>query len=226
MLRIKLPRGEWSYDPAKPIGRAGGFGCVYAGHSEDHGDLAVKRLHIEANDAGHREMRIAADLARRPLKNVIPVLDAGEDAESGGYFVVMPRAQGSLQDEIDAGKKSDDIEAARILHQIIEGLLEVEDIVHRDLKPANILFHEGRWKIADFGIARFVEEATSVRTLKDCLTPEYAAPEQWEFKHATPATDVYALGCVGYAILTGCSPFRGATSEELRNQHLNSDPPS
>lgn len=50
-------------------------------------------------------------------------------------------------------------------------LSELPDIVHRDLKPQNVLFHSGRWKVADFGIARFVEETTSVRTLKDCLSP-------------------------------------------------------
>jgi len=45
------------------------------------------------------------------------------------------------------------------------------DLVHRDLKPSNILYHEGVWKLADFGIARFVEESTSANTLKKCLTP-------------------------------------------------------
>jgi serine/threonine-protein kinase len=58
------------------------------------------------------------------------------------------------------------VQTAHVLLQIASGLSEVEDIVHRDLKPANILRHEGVWKIADFGIAKFVEETTSVETLK------------------------------------------------------------
>jgi serine/threonine-protein kinase len=81
------------------------------------------------------------------------------------------------------------------------------------LKPANVLWHENRWKIADFGIARFVEESTSLRTLNQCLTPEYAAPEQWRFETATHATDVYALGCIAFCLLTGHPPFATNFSE-------------
>ena len=63
-----------------------------------------------------------------------------------------------------------------VLLEMVQGLSEVGEIVHRNLKPDNILYHEGLWKIADFGIARFVEEATASNTLKDCLSPFYAAP--------------------------------------------------
>ncbi len=101
----------------------------------------------------------------------------------------------------------------------------MEDIVHRDLKPGNILFHEARWKLADFGIAKFVEESTSLKTLKGCLSPQYAAPEQWNLQKSTRATDVYALGCIGYALLTGAPPFQGPANEDFRNQHLHFAPP-
>ena len=154
MQNIELPRGVWAYDPAMPLGAPGGFGAVYEGFSSEHGELAVKRLHVSANDAAHREMRIATDLAGRNLKNVIPVLDAGEDADSGAYFVVMPKAEKSLQAEINGSLPAR--AAARIMLDIVNGLIEVNDIVHRDLKPANILFHAGKWKVADFGIARFL----------------------------------------------------------------------
>jgi hypothetical protein len=103
-------------------------------------------------------------------------------------------------------------------------LAEVEDITHRDLKPGNILCHQGVWKIADFGIARFVEENTSLATLKECLSPPYAAPEQWQLERATSATDIYALGCIGYAILTGRPPFPGPSAVEYKQQHLFSAP--
>jgi len=72
-----------------------------------------------------------------------------------------------------------------------------------DLKPDNILYHDGKWKIADFGIARFVEEATASNTLKEFLSPWYAAPEQWRLERATHGTDVYALGCIAFCLLTG-----------------------
>jgi serine/threonine-protein kinase len=221
MQKIELPRGVWVYDPAKPLGPPGGFGAVYEGFSNEHGELAVKRLHVSANDAAHREMRIATDLAGRNLTNVIPVLDAGEDADSGAYFVVMPKAEKSLQAEISGGLPAR--AAARIMLDVVNGLIEVNDIVHRDLKPANILFHAGRWKVADFGIARFLEESTSLETLKGCLSPPYAAPEQWQFIRATSATDIYALGCIGYALLAGRPPFLG---NDFRDQHLHADPPT
>ena len=193
MKTIKLPRGTWRYDPDRRLGDEGGFGTVYAGLGEGDEEVAIKRLHLTAAKAAHRELRIADDLIGQKYLYVIPVLDAGQDAESDDYFVVMARAEGSLQDAIDVGEINGEAEAAAIMENIVRGLQEASGIVHRDLKPANVLFHEEKWKIADFGIARFVEAATSANTLKKELTPYYAAPEQWRGQRATTATDVYAL---------------------------------
>jgi eukaryotic-like serine/threonine-protein kinase len=104
-------------------------------------------------------------------------------------------------------------------------LAEVPDITHRDLKPANVLLHEGRWKIADLGIARFVEDTTSSHTLKGFLSRPYAAPEQWQEERATGATDIYALGCVAHALASGSPPFPGPTPEDFKRQHLEESPP-
>ena len=222
-MEIRLPGGLWIYDESKPLGQPGGFGAVFAGHSDKHGPIAVKKLHLGAGDAAHREMEVAADLAGKDFEHVMSVFDAGEDAEGGGYFVVMLRAEKSLQDELDSGKTFEGVEAVQVLLGIATGLGEVPHIVHRDLKPGNVLLHEGSWKIADFGIARFVEESTSLRTLKDCLSAPYAAPEQWRFERASSATDIYALGCIGYALLTGRPPFNGP---DYRKQHLEERPPA
>jgi len=225
MIKIKLESGEWQYNPDKLLGPPGGFGTVFLGRGEEYGEVAVKKLHIDAKDAAHRELRIAKELAGRRLSHVVPVLDSGQDAESDSYFVVMTLAVKSLQEELNDGKIFTDSETANILLQIAEGLSEVGDIVHRDLKPANVLFYDGKWNVADFGIARFVEESTSVRTLKGCLTPAYAAPEQWKFEQSTTATDIYALGCIGYSLVTGQPPFKG-TNAALKQQHLSESPPS
>jgi eukaryotic-like serine/threonine-protein kinase len=225
MKKIKLPKGEWLYDPNKPLGPEGGFGIVFDGQSSAGESLAVKRLKIEANEAAHRELRIAQELSRQDFKNIIPCFDAGQDAESDHYFVVMAKAEKSLQDEIEAGKKFSAEDTANILLQIVDGLLEVPDIVHRDLKPGNILLHDGKWKIADFGIARFVEESTSLKTLKGCLSPPFAAPEQWKFEKSSQATDVYALGCICYCLLEGKPPFAGPQTEDYQRQHLSIEPP-
>jgi hypothetical protein len=224
MIRIRLSRTEWEYDPISLLGRPGGFGAVFLGRNAEHEQVAIKRLHLDANQAAHRELQIADVLIQRQLAHVVPILDYGQDAESDGYFIVMSRAEKSLQDEINRVGVFTDLEAVHILKAIAAGLSEVSDIVHRDLKPGNVLYHEGRWKLADFGIARFVEESTSLQTLKDCLSPDYAAPEQWLFQHATPATDVYALGCIAYALLTGAPPFQGPTTADYRQQHLQANP--
>lgn len=225
MITIKLDMNEWKYDPTKPLGPRGGFGTVFAGTGSGKDKLAIKKLNIDAKDAAHRELRIAKDLAGRKLSHVIPIFDSGQDAESDSYFVVMALAEKSLQDELGHGKIFSDTEASGIMLQIIEGLSEVDDIVHRDLKPGNVLFHEEKWKVTDFGIARFVEESTSLQTLKECLTPPYAAPEQWQLEHVSTATDIYALGCIGYALLTGQPPFKGPNTENFKAQHLNEVPP-
>ena len=225
MPKIKLPCGEWYYDANKSLGPEGGFGQVFAGTDEGHRALAVKRIKLKAEEAAHRELRIADELAGTQFSHVIPIFDSGQDAESGSYFVVMSRAEKSLQDELNAGHTFSNSDAARIMLQIALGLSEVSQIVHRDLKPGNVLYHDGKWKVADFGIARFVEESTSLRTLKDFLSPQYAAPEQWRFEHATHATDVYALGCIGYALITGHPPFAGPMGEDFKKQHLSSEPP-
>ena len=224
METIRLPQGIWHYDPNQPLGPKGGFGIVYLGTSQEFGDLAVKKIFVEAQDAVHRELRITDELKRENFQHIIPFYDSGQDAETGINYVVMARAEKSLQQELNSGKKFTEGETVEILLQIAKGLYEVPELVHRDLKPGNVLFHQGKWKVADFGIAKFVEESTSLQTLNDCLSPQYAAPEQWEYHHPTHAVDVYALGCIGYALITGRPPFAG-TIEDLKQQHLQSEPP-
>lgn len=167
----------------------------------------MKKLHLEAGQAAHRELAIAQELQGGQFQHVIGFVDSGLDAESGAYFVIMPRAECSLQQVLRKKGPFGSAEAVEILLQIATGLGEVPSIVHRDLKPGNVLWHENRWKIADFGIARFVEDATSSETLKGCLSPLYAAPEQWRYERSTNATDIYSLGCIGFELLTGRPPF-------------------
>ena len=220
---IRLLKREWRFDDAKRLGKPGGFGEVFRG-SGPLGEVAVKRLHLTAAQASHREMTIGEHLAREGLVNVIRTLDSGQDAESDRYFLIMPICERSLDEEINASKGGLNLEhAISIVRDILNGLLEVAEITHRDLKPANILFHEGVWKIADFGIAKFVEDSTSLETLRGSLTPAYGAPEQWRGERPSGATDVYAVGCIMHAMLTSAPPFTGSM-DELREKHLHSLP--
>lgn len=225
-VRTRLPRGEWFYDPAHPLGPPGGFGEVFAGQDAKGNQVAVKRLHLAVGEAAHRELKIADELAGKSFHHVLEILDSGEDSEGGGYFVVMPRAERSLSDEIQTRGALPVEEATDILRQVAEGLKEVDNIVHRDLKPGNVLRHDGKWKIADFGIARFVEDATSANTVRDFLSAPFAAPEQWRGEHATHATDVYALACMAHVLMRGEPPFPGPTRADFQRQHIHEDAPS
>ncbi|MBD3350338.1 MAG: protein kinase [Candidatus Lokiarchaeota archaeon] len=220
---IRLQGGEWEYDDSKILGQAGGFGEVFRGTGEC-GDVAIKRLKISAHKAAHRELKIGQSLVNKKLAHVVPVLDAGQDSESDRYFLVMPVCEFSLQDKINEANGAIDVEIAKsAIVGIIDGLIEVSNVSHRDLKPANILFHDGVWKIADFGIAKFVEDSTSIETLRNSLTPTYAAPEQWKGERPTTATDIYALGCIIHALFTGRPPFSGS-KDDIRESHLHKVP--
>ncbi len=224
MNTLRLERNEWQLDEASPLGPPGGFGEVFRGRGID-GDVAIKRLKLSAGAASHREMSIGAVLAERDHKYIVPVLDYGQDADSDRYYLVMPICEYSLQNFIDNNGPLSYSDAKLTILNIIAGLMEVQDIVHRDLKPGNILWHQGRWKIADFGIAKFVEDATSLDSLRSSLTPAYAAPEQWRGERPTSATDIYAIGCIFHTILTGSPPFQG-DKETVQEAHLYTPAPT
>lgn len=226
MVRIQLTRAAWQYSPQTPLGARGGFGAVYAGEDESGAPVAVKRLHLKNLPAPPRELRIAQELIGREFMHVLPFLDYGYDAGAKAFFIVMERAEGSLQDVLAVEGKMSEGRAVSILSDIVAGLEELPDLVHRDLKPGNVLRHGGCWKLADFGISKVVEEATSTATLREYLSFAYAAPEQWRLDQPTKATDLYALGCIGYVLISGSPPFLGPAAEDYCRQHTQEAPPA
>jgi len=223
MKEITLDK-NWFFDEERRLGEPGGFGEVFLGKDSENTEVAIKRLYITSEVAGNRELKLAEKLSTREHDHVIDIYDSGIDSESGKYFIVMAKADHSLQDIVDKKSLSED-KSIDILHQIALGLYETKDIIHRDLKPDNILFVNGKWQIADFGIAKFVEDTTSIDTLKECLTPHYAAPEQWRYESTSKATDLYALGCIAYSLIRGNPPFNYSSRSKVRRKHLNSVPP-
>lgn len=184
-------------------------------------DAAIK--FVPKVEGAEREL-LLADLPGSEY--VLPVVDKGE---WGDYLVlVMPRAEKSLRDALEEAGGALDLESSlRVLHDIASGLASIADAaVHRDLKPENVLLHDGKWKLADFGIARYADATTAVDTRKFAMTPPYAAPEQWRQDRATTATDVYALGVIAHEVLAGTRPFPGPGVVDLRDQHLHQVPPS
>jgi len=224
MGTIKLKNKQWKVDTNQPLGKAGGFGEVFIGFDENGERVAIKRLKLDSSKAAVRETYIGEELSKGSFKNIVPILDYGQDADSDRYFLVMPVCSKNLWDEIEKRGEIPNDEIIKILLDILNGLEEVESVVHRDLKPQNILFHDGAWKIADFGIAKFTEDSTSLETLRSSLTPAYAAPEQWNLQRPTNATDIYSLGCIAHALKTGFPPFKANTSEDLRDYHIRVTP--
>ncbi|MFE9959238.1 serine/threonine-protein kinase [Micromonospora sp. NPDC005299] len=214
-MRLQLKQ-EWTL--GKPIGQ-GGFGSVLEATSEETADAVAKLIPKEPG--AEREL-LFADLSG--ARNVVPILDSGETADS--WVLVMPRATRSLRQHIESAQGRLPLhEALVILSDIATALTDLHNrVVHRDLKPENVLLLGGRWCLADFGISRYAEASTAPDTRKYMMTYQYAAPEQWREERATSATDVYALGIIGYELLAGNRPFRGPSTHNFRDQHLHNHP--
>ena len=213
-MKIKLAR-DW--DIGEQIGQ-GGFGVVKLATSDD-GQAAVAKFIPKASGAGRDLLFVNLGSAR----NVVPILDSGETEDS--WVLVMPRAEKNLRQYIEEEGPAISAEQARvILTEIVTALVDLADkVVHRDLKPENVLFLDGQWCLADFGISRYAEATTAPDTQKFAMSPPYAAPERWRSEHATIAADVYALGVIGYEMLAGKRPFPGPGQEDFREQHLHAD---
>ncbi|MGC4758821.1 serine/threonine-protein kinase [Micromonospora trifolii] len=197
----------------------GGFGRVLQA-SSDQVPNAVAKL-VPKGPGAEREL-LFVDLAG--AGNVVPIIDSGETEDH--WVLIMPRAEKSLRDHMDSAQGRLPLaEALTILADIATALSDLQGrVVHRDLKPENVLLLDGHWCLADFGISRYAEASTAPDTRKHAMTPPYAAPEQWRGIRATSATDVYALGVIGYELLAGNWPFRGPEAHDFREQHLHQNP--
>ena len=203
---------EWHF--GEPLGE-GGFGKVFLAQSDAEPSAVAK--FIPKAPGADREL-LFENLEGVP--NVMPILDKGELGDF--WVIVMPRADKSLTDYMQErdGRLLVE-EATKVLTDIVEALCAIEDhVVHRDIKPDNVLLLDGRWCLADFGISRYAEATTAPDTRKYAMTPPYAAPEQWRGQRATSATDVYALGVLGYELLAGRLPFDGPEHADYGEQHL------
>jgi len=208
----------------------GASGVVYRASDESGSEVAVKLLRAEhageetARRRFRREARLAAEIRSRHL---VPILEL--DDSGGVQYLVMPfYAGGSLRDRLrEAGRLEVD-EAIDLAAQLGRGLdaLHERGIVHRDVKPSNVLLDgDGTAALTDFGLARGADWTRLTRDGQVVGTPQYLAPELIEGEEATPASDLYALGCVLYECLAGGPPFRARHPAELAFAHLTEPPP-
>ncbi|WP_427019489.1 serine/threonine-protein kinase (plasmid) [Pseudarthrobacter sp. P1] len=220
-MQIKLDRTTWTRGQALPDGE-GGFGKVYFASNSETKDAVAK--FVKKSPGATREMLIGEYLRATECTNVVPVLDSGEHEDA--WVIVMPRAEMSLAERLGQAEPVELAECLKILDDVAQALASLDGrIVHRDLKPGNVLLLDGKWCLADFGIARYADATTAADTRKNSLTLPYAAPEQWLSERAVAATDVYAFGVMAYQLVAGCLPFTGPAAEDFRDQHLKQLPP-
>ncbi|WKK26700.1 serine/threonine-protein kinase [Streptomyces olivoreticuli] len=212
------------------LGR-GGMGEVWEARDEVLGrQVAVKLLlGDEADESAASRFRLEAQTAARlNHPQVVAVYDFG--AWDGRFYLVMELVRGpSLAQELAARGTLDPAHVARIAAQAASGLAAAhrQGVVHRDVKPGNLMLDaDGTLKIGDFGIARFVDEASTALTRVGQIvgTSTYLAPERALGRMAGPASDVYALGCVIYQLLAGQPPFWADSPTALLYLHVDAAP--
>jgi len=211
----------------------GGMATVYLAEDlKHHRKVALKVLRPEIAvtvGAGRfaREIEVAARLQH---PNILPLLDSGE--AEGFLYYVMPYVEGeSLRDRLARGGELPVQDAVRILMEVADALSEAHahGVVHRDIKPDNVLLRGRHALVADFGVAKAVTEATGHQMLTSTGvalgTPTYMAPEQATADpHQDHRVDIYALGVLGYELLTGRAPFSATTAQEMLAAHVTAVP--
>lgn len=225
----------------KLIGK-GGMGDVYLARQErPQRRVAVKILQpVPGNRETYKQFlarfqREANLIAKLEHINIMPIYEYGE--QDGLAYLVMPYITGgSLRDLLARRGSLNLFEAFTYMQQAAAALdyAHAQGIIHRDLKPANFLLHaDGRLIMADFGIARMLEDEThpgagTTLTSTGMLvgTPEYMAPEMVRGEPIDHRADIYELGIILYQMLSGNVPFKGNTPLVVVAMHLQQPLPS
>jgi serine/threonine protein kinase len=211
----------------------GGMSRVFLAHDTTLGRRVVIKVLPPEMAAGvnverfRREIQLAASLQH---PHIVPLLAA--EASGDLLYYTMPlvtgeslRARMAREGELPIG------EAVRILRDAADALAYAHEhgVVHRDIKPDNILLSGRHALVTDFGVAKAVSEATGEASLTSVGvalgTPAYMAPEQAVADpHVDHRADIYALGVLGYEMLTGEPPFKGPSPQALLAAHVTQQP--
>jgi serine/threonine-protein kinase len=222
-----------SYAIERELGH-GGMACVFRGRQRE-GDrvVAIKVIRPEiAVGIGYQRFRREIELLMRlDHPHILPLLETGE---AGSYlYYTMPCAEGeSLKARLMRERRLPLADVMAVATQIGAALdyAHAQGVLHRDIKPENILWHDGRWTLCDFGVARALEAAGADSLSPSGLvigTPQYMSPEQGSArKELDGRSDLYALGCVLYEAVAGHPPFTGATPQAIIARHLKERVPS
>ena len=214
----------------------GGMGAVYKAEQMSlKRTVAVKLLRPEVASSAMLLRRFNAEaeaVAKLSHPNTVNIYDFGQDSD-GTVFIAMELIEGSsLRSVIHRDAPLPLRRALTIASQVASSLSDAHarSIIHRDLKPDNVMLQErGKQRdvvrVLDFGIAKLRDEnrqsQLAMTQAGDMLgTPQYMAPEQIRAEHIDGRTDVYALGCMIYEMVTARLPFEAPTVMALLSKHL------
>lgn len=225
--RENIPPG---YRMVRMLGK-GGMGIVYkAIHVPLNRPVALKMILAGANASAEqirrfrREAEAAAQLTHPNIVQIYSV-----DSHRGLPYFSLEYVDGSTLSTLIRESSLSDDQAAKLMMQIARAVhyLHEHEILHRDLKPQNILVtSDGIPKVADFGLAKLLSDGDEETKTGDVLgTPGYMAPEQARGdKSLGPTVDVFGLGAILYAVLTGRGPFVAPTPIETIRRLMHDDP--
>jgi len=221
------------YEIVAELGR-GAMGVVYKARDPQIDRLvALKTISLvgqepeQQDEFRQRFMREAQAAGRLHHPGIVSIFDVGEDPESHDSFIVLEYVAGeSLNRVLSREKKLSLPRSLQLAEELAEALdyAHSQGVVHRDIKPANILITEdGRAKIADFGIAKLnlAHHTIPGRVLG---TPAYMAPEQLVGEGCDGRSDLFSLGVILYAMVTGHSPFHGNSATTVCYKVVNREP--
>ena len=218
------------YDVLEIIGR-GGMSVVYKAHQKSLNRVVALKVLPAGMQAGPdvaARFRVEAEaIARLQHPNIVQIYEAGEC--NGVPYYAMEYIDGPTLSQVLRDGPMAPTQAAECLEQVARAVqyAHAHGVLHRDLKPANVLLADVP-KIADFGLAKVLNSRNELTVTGQVLgTPTYMAPEQVRGAPSGvgPASDVYSLGAVLYAALTGQPPFRGQTVYATMTQVADDEPP-
>lgn len=202
----------------------GGMGEVYLADDTNSGErVAIKVINLPNStyvDLLAREVDVSIKLKGKNLVNTMYSGRGTFGVQEFFYIVQKFYVNGNLRKRIRQGIELD--ECIKMMDDLLDGLAVAhEQIVHRDLKPENILVSDdGHLLIADFGLAKYVEDSTKSKTFKGSGTYPYMAPECWTNQTNSVSMDIYSLGIIFFEILTGQLPEKCVTVDDWRDFHL------
>jgi eukaryotic-like serine/threonine-protein kinase len=224
---------------------AGGMATVYLARDLRHKRLValkVVRPELGGREGVERFLREIELAARLQHPHILPVFDSGVIDDGGGtpipYFV-MPYVEGETLRQLLQREGRLPVDAALTLAGEVADALayaHAKGVVHRDIKPENILLSDGHAVVADFGVAKALEQGTAVSPSAGSTrltwagmamgTPQYMSPEQATGDAAVDArADQYSLACVLYEMLAGEPPFAGITAQAVIAKSLTAPRP-